>query len=449
VSKDFIVPSLNHKKYLKVDITGVSIMPKTEQVEKFGELIQKYVLEDPEKARKTLVAACRIQQAGTVLPSSKVSPCHRYASKSITATMVDAIAAPEKSAMVSVFVPSEPLNAAGITPFSVEALSGFLGGVHAEQVFLNCAEEEGASKTLCSFHRIFHGAMTSGVVPSPKMLIYTNLACDANMTGFPYIIDRFKIPNFFIEVPYERTEEAVDYVAEQLRDMVTFISDISGKKISDEMLKEAVQRSSRTSEYYLEHLKYQANHALKGDIACDLYGVFTGHIMMGTKTAETYARKMLSDIRKAKDNDAIRLVWLHMIPFLQPSANKYLSSTNRARITACDLVYDSMMETDPSKPYDAMARRMVYSCYNGDYKWRAQRAMEAAEITNADGIVVFAHWGCKGTLGASALFKRTFEEAGYPTLILDGDGGDPANCSDGQMATRFGAFLEMLEDRRK
>ena len=292
-------------------------------------------------------------------------------------------------------------------------------------------------------------SMSSGVVPSPKMLIYTNLACDANMTSFPDIIGRYKIPNFFIEVPYERSEDAVGYVAGQLQEMVTFISDISGKKISDSMLRKAVQRSHRTSEYYLEHLKYQANHALKGDIACELYGVFTGHIMLGTKKAEIYCRRILSEIKKAKGNDAIRLVWLHMIPFLQPSVNKFLSYTDKARVTACDLVYDSMLHIDPSKPYDAMARRMVYSCYNGDYKWRVQRALEAAKLTKADGIVVFAHWGCKSTFGASALFKRTFEEAGFQTLILDGDGGDPANCSDGQMATRFGAFIEMLEDRRK
>lgn len=420
-----------------------------DQVEKFGQLIQETVLEDPVKARKTLIAACRIQQAGTVLPISKVSSCHRYASRQITATMIDALSAPEKSAMVSIFIPSEPLNAAGITPFSVEALSGFLGGVHAEQVFLNAAEEDGASKTLCSFHRIFHGSMSTGVVPNPKMLIYTNLACDANMTSFPYLINRFKIPSFFVEVPYERSEAAIGHVSGQLKEMVTFISDISGKKITDKMLREAVQRSHRTSEYYLEHLKYQADHALKSDIASELYGVFTGHIMMGTKKAETYCRRMLSEIKKAKGNDAIRLVWLHALPFLQPSANKFLSFTDRARITACDLVYDSMIHIDPSNPYDAMARRMVYSCYNGDYKWRAQRALEAAELTKADGIVVFAHWGCKGTLGASQLFKRTFEDVGYPTLILDGDIGDPTNCSDGQMATRFGAYLEMLEDRRK
>ncbi len=424
-------------------------MNREEQVEKFGQLIQETALKDPVKARKTLIAACRIQQAGSVLPGNKISPCHRYASRGITNILVDALSSPEKSAMVSLLTPCEPLHSAGITPCSVEALGGFLCGVHAEQLFLNLSEEDGASKSICSFHRVFHGAMSSGVVPSPKMIIYTNLCCDANMIGFPRIIEHYKIPSFFIEVPYERSEEATQYVAEQLREMVTFISDTSGKKITESSLKEAVHRSHRTSEYFREQLKYQANHALKGDIVSDLSAAFTNHIMLGTKRAENYCRRMLSDIKKAKGNDAIRLVWLHMIPFLQPSANEFLSFTDRARITACDIAYESMITFDPSKPYDAMARRMVYSIFNGDQKLRIERALQAAELTKADGMVVFAQWGCKGTLGASQLLKRNFEEAGYPTLILDGDAGDPTNCSDGQMATRLGAYLEMLEDKRK
>ena len=42
---------------------------------------------------------------------------------------------------------------------------------------------------------------------------------------------------------------------------------------------------------------------------------------------------------------------------------------------------------------------------------------------------------------------RTFEEAGLPTLVLDGDGCDERNVADGQMVTRLNAFLEQLEGR--
>ena len=169
---------------------------------------------------------------------------------------------------------------------------------------------------------------------------------------------------------------------------------------------------------------------------------------MGTKEAEIYNRKTLNDIKKAANNDAVRLLWLHMIPFLQPSICQNLGYSTKARITAVDLVYDSMFDLDLADPYEAMAYRMVYSVYNGNIDWRIERAIELAKQTNTEGIVVFAHWGCKSTFGASGLYTKRFEEAGFPTLILNGDGGDPSNCADGQMATRMGAFIEMLEEQR-
>ena len=59
----------------------------------------------------------------------------------------------------------------------------------------------------------------------------------------------------------------------------------------------------------------------------------------------------------------------------------------------------------------------------------------------------FAHWGCKNTIGASSLIKRSLEREGLPTMVLDGDGCNPANASDGQISTRLQAFVEMLTEQ--
>ena len=419
-----------------------------DQAEKFGQIIVDTARKNPKKARKLLSMGCTINELMSLMPTSKVSPCHRYGSRIVSHSLKQAIIHPDKSAMVSIFIPCEPLAAAGITPLSVEAFSGFSSGIHAEQYFLNKTKEDGEPETLCSFHRVFHGAMSCGVLPPPKMLIYTNIACDANMISFPYVIEKYQIPSFYIEVPYEQNEEAVHYVSEQLKEMIGFISDITGSKISEAALRESVERGKRTSRYYLDRLKYVGDHALKGPVESELYAVYSGHIMMGTKEAELYNRKTLRDIKKAGNNDAVRLLWLHMIPFLQPSICQNLGYSTNARITAVDLVYDSMFDLELDDPYEAMAYRMVHSVYNGNIDWRIERAIETAKMTNTEGIVVFAHWGCKSTFGASALYTKKFEEAGFPTLILNGDGGDPTNCADGQMATRLGAFLEMLEKKR-
>ena len=419
-----------------------------DQAEKFGQMIVQAAREDQKKARKLMSFGNTVNELMSVIPDSKISPCHKYGSRVVSQSLKKALDHPEQAAMVSIFIPCEPLSCAGITPLSVEAFSGFAGGVHSEQFFLEKTKEDGEPETLCSFHRIFHGAMSSGVLPAPRMLIYTNIACDANMISFPYVIDRYKIPSFFIEVPYERNADAVHFVAEQLKEMVSFISETTGCKIAHEDLQAAVQRGKRTSRYYLERLRYVGNHALKGPIESELYAVYSGHIMMGTKQAENYNRKTLEDIKKAPDNDAVRLLWMHMIPFPQPAITGLMGYEKKARITAVDLVYDSMFDLDIEDPYEAMAYRMVYSVYNGDYKWRVERALEIAEMTRTEGIVTFEHWGCKSTFGAAKLFEKEFEKAGYPALVLNGDGGDPSNSADGQMATRLGAFIEMLQQKR-
>ena len=418
-------------------------------VEKFGQMLSDYAVSSPEKARKMLSLACQIQQLSQILPNKNVSRSRQYGAKIVANVLQKSMDHPEKTAMVSIFVPCEPLVTAGIVPFSVEALSGFATGTHCEQVFLKKTEEEGEPQTLCSFHRVLHGAMDMGVFPAPPMLIYTNLACDANMIGFPYMTEKYKIPSFFIEVPFERNDESVYYVADQLKEMVKFIEDISKKEITFEALKESVQRGQQTAHYYLESQKYQKDHTLRGPIESEMYGIYSGHIMLGSKEAELYNKKMLEEIRTSKnDDEAVRLIWMHMIPYTLPSMVNNINIPGKCRIVGNDLVYDCMMEVDSDDPYYVMAYRMVHSTYNGDYMNRARKTIEMAKLTNAEGIVLFEHWGCKATFGAAHLFEKAFAKEGFPTLFINGDGADSSNCNDGQMATRLEAFIEMLKEKR-
>ena len=62
---------------------------------------------------------------------------------------------------------------------------------------------------------------------------------------------------------------------------------------------------------------------------------------------------------------------------------------------------------------------------------------------------VLPYWQKAMTDGSAALAARAFEEDGFPTLTLDGDGCDPRNIQEGQMLTRVQAFIEQLEARKK
>jgi Benzoyl-CoA reductase/2-hydroxyglutaryl-CoA dehydratase subunit, BcrC/BadD/HgdB len=419
-------------------------------IKTFGGMIESMTPQKPDKARRLLLAGYRAQRlAFAAHPNKKLPPSRQYAAKAVMDVVIRALAHPDKTAMVSIFTPSEPITAAGITPISVEALSGFLAGTRCEKAFLQHTAEEGIPETMCSFHKVFIGAADTGLMQAPKFTVYTNLACDGNMITFPYIKRKYDIPSYFINVPYEKSEDAVQNVAAQLKEMAEFVSDVTGRTVCDDLLRQAVGRSERTASQYLEFLNCQKKRRLPGDLTSEMYAVFMSHILLGTKEAEKYSSMLLDDIRKAPESSGVRLLWIHLIPYLQTAVRQVLNFSDKVFVAACELSYDSMSPMDISRPYEAMARRMVYSCYNGNLDGRISQALEMAERTGADGAVIFAHWGCKATLGATQLIKNALEKNGLPTLILDGDGCDPSNSSDGQTATRLGAFLEMLEGKRQ
>ena len=130
---------------------------------------------------------------------------------------------------------------------------------------------------------------------------------------------------------------------------------------------------------------------------------------------------------------------------MAPLRHLFAQST-RVQVAACDMSYEGIVEADPTKPYEAMARRLVYSPFNGPAQRRIDRALEMAKTVGADGAVWFCHWGCKQSSGGVMLLKEAMREENVPMLILDGDALDRRNSHDGQIKTRLQAFLELIDN---
>ena len=78
-----------------------------------------------------------------------------------------------------------------------------------------------------------------------------------------------------------------------------------------------------------------------------------------------------------------------------------------------------------------------------------QHVSELAQDLQSDGVINFCHWGCKQSSGGVMLLKEELDKKDIPLLILDGDGMDRRNSHDGQIRTRFEAFLEVLKQRKE
>lgn len=165
------------------------------------------------------------------------------------------------------------------------------------------------------------------------------------------------------------------------------------------------------------------------------------------------------DFVAATTFEAPSLVWMHSIPFFSPALQEVFNRSSAAQVIAAEMCFDQV-SFEPwahdvrtgvprtNEAYLVMAERLIKDSFNGPAARRIERVHKLVELTRADGVVCFCHWGCKETMGASQLARRELEAAGIPVLVLDGDGCHRANNAEGQLSTRMGAFLEMLNEER-
>ena len=414
-------------------------------IEKFGSLVGRKVTEKPGLARGLLVTAYkgkRIQLKH--FPDKRLSPARDYMAVESMNAIINSLTHPEKAALVSIFMPCELLHAYGVYPMLAEALSSYVNGAIAEKGFIEYAEGQGIAETYCSYHKILLGGILSGVIPKPRFIVNSSLLCDANNLTFRMAAEHYGIPHHYIDVPMDISEYAVDYVAEQLRELSRFLADIMGREADISALRESVACAGRTMNILRECQSLKRDRFLQNDLTSELYEVFATHVLLGTPQMERYAAMLRDDIRASGRTQGVRILWMHTIPYYQSDLRKLLNFNPKAQVISCDMNLDCTCEADPEHPYESMARRLVTNSFNGTSDNRIRRALEMCREQDIDGVIYFCHWGCKQTAGAAGNVRRALESEGYPVLILDGDGCDRGNASNGQMATRVEAFLEML-----
>lgn len=417
-------------------------------IETIGNIIEKETVTHPERARKLLMSAYSfVRTSGMHRKKHDLHAAYDYMNGAVAGTIVDSFHDPEKSVMVNIFMPCELLHAMGIQPMFPEGISAYLACTGCQNVFAETAECADVPETFCSYHKTMLGAAESGVMPKPLMIANTTLACDANQLSFRRLADFYQCPHTVIDIPHSIGEDAVQYVAEQLRLFARRLEELSGRRLDEDTLRETLERSRRTVETYKSYLARRGEISLPTTMTGEMCSMIANHVMLGRPESEEYMNRILRNAENAprRNIGKLRIFWVHTLPNWQDSMKAILETDGHCELVGADIGVDALTDIDPDRPYESMARRAVESLCNGSGQRRVDAVIHWAKAVRADGVILFCHWGCKQTLGLSQLAKQALEAEGLPTLVLDGDGCDSRNVADGQMVTRVNAFLEQLE----
>lgn len=365
-------------------------------IELFGNHIYNLTGKNPKRALKELslvFTAAGLQCK--YFPAKILLPARQYMQWAAADSAIKPLGKADKSAIVSLYLPCEILHAMGIYQLFPEALACYLAAAGSERVFIETAENNGIPKTLCSYHKAFVGMAESGVLPKPKFVINTSLACDVNHLSFRRISVYYKVPQYMIDVPNTYSAENLNYVEEQLRGMVSFIEENSSFRLDENRLLETVQRSKNTIENFRKILDLRANRYLSDEMTSQMLSVFATHVMLGTPEAEKYSADMIKQLSALPaERKGVRLLWVHTLPYWQDALRDLINFTDRCEIAACDMVFDALdVNTQEKNPYRFMADRLLRNTVNGSRDNRVNAVLKYAkswELTALFGIAIGA-----------------------------------------------------------
>lgn len=419
-------------------------------IDRFGNLVGNAIANHPHRSLGLLkFGYFASEQQARFLPDRKLLSHQRYAVLASAQAIRKPLMRPESSAVVNLFFPCELLHAVNIMPQFTEGLSCYIQGAGCESHFLHYAQDCGVPQTYCSYHKVLLGTALSHVLPKPRFVVNTTLACDANTNTFRTLAEHWNVPHFVIDVPNTNSEAAITYIENQIHELVFFLEEVTGKPFSEKKLVAVIQRENQSLDMYREYFALLPHIYLPNELTCEMRKLFFTHILLGTPQAQRYFKLLLEDARRASPvQDQIRILWVHTIPYWQEAYKRVFNFSKKYEVITSDLNFDSLEHLDESRPYRALAKKLANNSQGGPSMRRIEAVRTMATALHADGVIYFCHWGCKQTLGNAFLVKDVLERSGFPTLILDGDGCDRNNNNDGQLNTRLQAYLELLEAKK-
>ena len=415
-------------------------------VDKYLDFVRKEAIEHPEKSWNKMILGFQANKWRTrLLPKSGLSKGYQKLETMMMTLVADSLAKEDSYVWSNIFAPCELMQSMGIHTLSIECLSCYLSGYHLEDYFIDYAQNAGIAPTLCSYHKTFVGGVDSGAVRLPRYAVTTSLSCDGNLNTFRYLEKKKGVPFTFLDVPYRDDEASISYLADQLRELAERLSDAFGVRFHEEALGETLRIENETRKELLRFFELQSRYYYPGELISQLYLMMGTHLLIGTQEFLDLVRFLIEDIQTYPKFEGKKILWVHLLPFYQETLQKYFNGSRKYQIMAGDIVIDYMEDLDVSRPFEALAKKIIRNLYNGSYSRKAEMVGHLADKVNPDAVIHFCHWGCKQASGGSLILKEKMKEKGIPMLILDGDGIDKRNSHDGQIKTRLEAFLELLE----
>lgn len=365
-----------------------------------------------------------------------------------------------KVVYVNSFMPSEIFLALGLVPFNLGTIGGILAQGKASTKFINLAQQNHYASDLCSTSRCILGAALGNAMPTPDFLVITSGPCDVGSHIYYKLSRLYDRKWFLLDVPqyYQDQEEAIEYLENQLKNMIAVIKETLGLELDPEKLKSVITLSNEAAFYLQKTSEFAKN------IPCPLSATETMELassfhLIGTKEmvdmCKTKYEEMYEQSKQMKSEGARkpRVLWHGLRPYYSDEIFQHLENNCKVEIISELDIHGvsayGLEFIDPEDPYRGLAKKMIqlagsYSSVNEEFIRQISGNMDEYSI---DGVIGYNSRGCRHLLTVNQVLRDVITGTNRPYLEIDGDYIDDRDYSFEQIKTRIEAFTELLYGR--
>lgn len=363
----------------------------------------------------------------------------------------------------TVMLPLEIFYAMDMVPMHLECTASMMTILlNKYDEYLGTARGYGLAPETCSGHRILAASFLRDEMPHPDFVVWSNQVCDNTAKSGDALMDIYDIPGFYLDRPYRYSRQDMAYMIKELKNLVGFLEEQTGRKMDYDKLKETIRLSQEVIDLYRDIYALRKhrpapmrNRVLMNQLLMEMF--FTG----APKGVE-YFKTVRDDIaEKVKSKEGFvskenyRLLFLFLPPFYEMKLMDWLEREHGA-VSVMEpflTVWPEDFTMDPDKPLESLAEKLFFRCLgrqmHGPAEMVMQDALQTARDFEPDGAIYFAHIGCRQACALIRLLKDSLKkELDLPTLVLDCDIMDPSLTSSEELKSKFEGFFEMLDDRK-
>ena len=361
----------------------------------------------------------------------------------------------------SLFAPTEIMYAMNLLPFTTEMVASQLAMTGSARERIETAEAHHFSGDLCSFMKAVAGGVIENIFPTPDILITSTHLCDPSAKYAELAAHTYKRPEFILDIPYglydlmlsgseedlKRVDEGVEYVYEQLKKMIAFITEHTGLTLEDEKLRQVIQWTNEARTWLNEGndvILSQRTTVRKGVRELD----YAANLMQtwGTEgivdVYKSRCKEYKANIDPKTDDTKPRITWFHLRPYFHTPLMSYLDE--RIDISCSQGNYAFWEPLDPSDPIRSIARRTVLHPAFASVTARTNFAIDAI-TKDTDGVIAYYPKSCRHFHGGSIMENEILKKAGIPILTIDGDCVDDRGEDFPIVKTRVDRFLKSIK----